>query len=408
VATIKPFRALRPKTDIAKQISCVPYDVVYTSEVREFIDANQLSFLRVTRAEAEFPEGLEATPEEIFGRAKQNLERFIDDEFLTQEKEPSIYIYQLSVEHLTQTGVVACCSIDEYENNIIKKHEKTRPDKVADRTEHMVTLKAQTGLIFLAFRNTETIHNLIENLTKEKPLYRFHCADGVKQVVWRDTDTEKWIKAFEEVPSLYIADGHHRAESSSLARKQLRDENPNHTGEEDYNYVIAGMYPAEDLQILAYNRVVKDLNGLSESELLTKLSERFEVTDTHEKAPHNPKEFCMYIDGIWKHLKFKGTFDEDADPLDLLDVNILYQNILDPVLGIGDQRTDNRIGFVGGARGTQELEKLVDEGIAKIAFSLYPTTMDDLFNVSDKDEIMPPKSTWFEPKLKDGLLVHLI
>lgn len=408
MATIKPFRALRPKVEVAKQISCVPYDVVYTSEVRKFIEANPMSFLRVTRAEAEFSEDLDASPEEIFGRAKHNLEQFIKDEFLFQEDEPSIYVYQLSIEHFTQTGIVACCSIDEYESEIIKKHEMTRPDKVEDRTQHMLTLKAQTGLIFLAFRNTEKIGNMLEEITKEKPIYRFHCSDGVKQVVWKDTDTQKWVEAFEEVPSLYIADGHHRAESSSLTRKHLRENNPNHTGEENYNYVLTGMYPAEDLQILAYNRVIKDLNGLSKEEFLEKASENFEITDTHEKAPHNPKEFCMYIDGLWKYLKFKGEVAEDTHPIDLLDVSILYKYLLSPILGIGDERTDKRIGFVGGARGTQELERIVDEEIAKLAFSMYPTTMNDLFAVSDIGEIMPPKSTWFEPKLKDGLFVYLI
>lgn len=408
MAIIKPFRALRPKIEIAKQISCVPYDVVYTSEVRDFIQANPLSFLRVTRAEAEFPEDLEATPEEIFERAKHNLEQFIEDEFFIQEETPSIYIYQLSVEHFSQTGIVACCSIDEYESSIIRKHEMTRPDKVEDRTAHMLKLEAQTGLIFLAFRNTEKIRNLVDGLTQEKPLYRFHCSDGVKQVVWRDTDTQKWVDAFAEVPSLYIADGHHRAESSSRARKHLRQQNPNHDGTENYNYVLTGMYPAEDLQILAYNRVVKDLNGLSEEEFLEKVSEKFEIRATNEKVPHHPKEFCMYIDGLWKHLKYKGEFDKDAHPLERLDVSILQKNLLAPILGIDDERTNKRIGFIGGARGTQELEKVVDEGIAQLAFSMFPTTMDDLFDVSDMGEIMPPKSTWFEPKLKDGLLVHLI
>ena len=399
---------MRPKLEVAKQISCVPYDVVYESEVREFIEVNPLSFLRVTRAEAEFAEGSNTTPEEIFERAKHNLETFIKDEFLFQEDEPCIYVYQLSVEHHTQTGVVAVCSIDEYESEIIKKHEMTRPDKVEDRTEHMLALEAQTGLIFLAFRNTEKIRNLIENITEEHPLYRFHCSDGVKQVVWRDTDTQKWVDAFEEVPSLYIADGHHRAESSSLARKHLREKNPNHMGEENYNFVLTGMYPAEDLKILAYNRVVKDLNGLSEEEFLKKVSKDFEIEDTHEKVPTNSKEFYMYMDGFWKRLTYKGQIDPNAHPINRLDVSILFNKLLKPILGIDDERTNKHIGFIGGARGTQELEKVVDEGIAKIAFSMFPTTMNDLFAVSDIGETMPPKSTWFEPKLKDGLLTHLI
>ncbi len=408
MAIIKPFRALRPKIENAKQASCVPYDVVYTSEVREFINANPLSFLRVTRAEAEFTDEDNATPEQIFGRAKHNLEEFIEGELFFQEEEPSVYIYQLNVADHTQTGVVACCSIDEYENDIIKKHEKTRPDKVEDRTEHMLTLNAQTGLIFLAFRNTEKIQDLIGDATDKKPIYNFHCSDGVQQTVWRETETQKWVEAFAEVPSLYIADGHHRAESSSLTRKKKREQNPDHTGKEDYNYVLTGMYPAEDLKILAYNRVVKDLNGLSEEGFLQKIGENFVITETNQKVPDNPREFFMYMDGQWRKLKFAVEFLIEPNPIERLDVSILHKYLLAPLLGIGDARVDQRIGFVGGARGTKELERIVDEGIAKIAFSMYPTTMNDLFDVSDMGEIMPPKSTWFEPKLKDGLFSHLI
>ncbi len=408
MAIIKPFRALRPKLENAKQASCVPYDVVYTSEVREFIGKNPLSFLRVTRAEAEFEDETKVTKEEIFARAKANLEEFIDKELFFQEAEPCIYIYQLSVGDHTQTGVVACCAVDEYESSIIKKHEKTRPDKVEDRTEHMLALNAQTGLIFLAFRNTETIQELLKNAVSEKPIYKFHCNDGVQQVVWRISDTAKWVEAFAEVPNLYIADGHHRAESSLLTRNTRRDKNPNHTGKENYNYVLTGMYPAEDLAILAYNRVVKDLNGLSEDEFLEAIKQHFVITGEGVKPSENPREFCMYLNGKWRTLRFSVEFDREPDPIERLDVSILQQFLLEPILGIGDARTDQRIGFVGGARGTAELERVVDEGIAKVAFSMFPTTMQDLFDVSDIDEIMPPKSTWFEPKLKDGLLVYLI
>lgn len=408
MATIKPFRALRPKLENAEQASCVPYDVVYTSEVRDFIANNPLSFLRVTRAEAEFEDDANTASEEIFGRAKQNLEDFINREIFFQEEKPSIYIYRLSIGEQSQTGVVATCSIDEYESGIIKKHEKTRPDKVADRTEHMLTLNAQTGLIFLAFRNTEEIRELMHKAVEKKPLYDFVCLDGVRQTVWQDSDTEKWVEAFAEVPSLYIADGHHRAESASLARKLKREQNPDHTGEENYNYVLTGMYPAEDLKILAYNRVVEDLNGLSEEEFLQKVSENFVITDTDQKVPENHGELCMYMDGKWRKLKFAVDFIREPNPIERLDVSILQDYLLKPILGIEDARTDKRIGFVGGARGTAELEKTVDKGVAKIAFSMFPTTMNDLFDVSDMGEIMPPKSTWFEPKLKDGLLVYLI
>ncbi len=408
MAIIKPFRALRPITEKAKEVSCVPYDVVYTSEVREFIKNNPDSFLCVTRAEAEFADDSNTSPDEIFARARQNLEDFINKEFFFQEDEPSIYIYQLTIDGHSQTGVVACCSLDEYNNETIKKHEKTRPDKVQDRTQHMVALNAQTGLIFLAFRNTDKIRDLLHQAVLEKPIYSFQCFDGVKQTVWKTTKTADWVDAFGEVPSLYIADGHHRIESSSLARKTLQKRDPNPSSEKPYNYVVAGMYPAEDLKILAYNRVIKDLNGLNENEFLQKVADVFDVEDAITKEPERHGEFCMYLNGKWRKLTISsGTVDE-TNPIERLDVSILQEKLLGPILGIGDARTDNRIGFVGGARGTDELERIINENDAEVAFSLFPTTMDDLLDVSDMGEIMPPKSTWFEPKLKDGLLVYKI
>ncbi len=408
MAIIKSFRALRPTLEKAKPVSCVPYDVVYESEVREFIKLNPLSFLRVTRAEAEFPEGSNPPIEKVLTRAVENLQNFIDEEILAREAESCIYIYQLSTEAHSQTGVVACCSLDEYELGIIKKHEKTRPDKVEDRTAHMLALQAQSGLIFLAFRNTEKIKSLIFAATQNKPIYNFHCSDGVKQTVWRVALTEDFVSAFAEAPSLYIADGHHRIESAKLARTILREKNPEHTGAEDYNFVVAGMFPAEDLKILAYNRVIKDLNGLSEDEFFEKVRENFVITPTEEKIPQNHGEVCMYLNEKWHNLKFAVDYIEEPDAIERLDVSILQDYLLKPILGIDDARTNKRIGFVGGARGTDELEKFVNDGTAQLAFSLFPTTMDDLFAVSDINEIMPPKSTWFEPKLKDGLLIHLI
>ena len=272
----------------------------------------------------------------------------------------------------------------------------------------MLALNAQTGLIFLAFRSTEKIKTLIAETVETKPIYNFHCADGVKQTVWRVALPEDFVGAFADVPALYIADGHHRIESARLAREKLRDSNAEHTGAEDYNFVVAGMFPSEDLQILAYNRVVKDLNGLTEEEFFQKIGEKFIIGETAEKKPPQHGDFCMYISGKWYSLRFNVHFFRAPDPIERLDASILQDYILAPVLGIDDPRTNKRIGFVGGARGTDELEKVVDEGVAKVAFSLFPTTMDDLFAVSDMDEIMPPKSTWFEPKLKDGLIVHLI
>ncbi len=408
MSIIKPFRALRPKKEFAAQVASVPYDVIYESEVRSTLAENPLSFLRVSRSEGDLPENEDHSTEEIFARASENLQKFINDEILVRDDEPAIYIYRLSTGEHSQTGVVACCSIDEYEQDLIKKHEKTRPDKVEDRTNQMIALGAQTGLIFLAFRNTEKIRNLIAEINETEPLYDFQSEDGVRQTVWRVSETEELENAFREVPALYVADGHHRAESANLTRKKLREQNPDHTGEEEYNFVMAGVFPSEDLRILAYNRVVKDLNGLSEEEFLQKLSENFIVSETEQKKPSERRNFCMYLGGKWYHLRFTVEYIQEPDPIERLDVSILQNYVLSPILGIDDPRTNDRISFVGGSRGTAELEKMVDSGEGKVAFSMFPTTMDDLFAVADMNEIMPPKSTWFEPKLKDGLLIHLI
>ena len=408
MAIIRPFRALRPAADKAELVACVPYDVIYDSEVREMIGENSLSFLRVTRAEGEYSASDAPSSEIVFERARQNLDRFIERGILALDPEPAVYVYQLGSGNHKQTGVVACCSIADYDAGVIKKHEKTRPDKVADRTGHMLAVGAQTGLIFLAFRNTETIRDLIGEAVKGEPIYKFDCPEGVAQRVWRQAYTGAWVEAFAELPAIYIADGHHRAESARLARDKMRDANPNHTGDEEYNFVVAGIFPSEDLNILPYNRVVKDLNGLDHEDLFAKIRENFILADTLEETPQNRGEFCMYLDGEWFKLRYNAHDTHQSDPIKSLDVSILQNYLLEPVLGIGDPRTDTRIAFVGGARGTAELKRMVDSGEAAVAFSMFPTTMDDLFAVSDMGEIMPPKSTWFEPKLKDGLLVHMI
>ena len=386
----------------------MPYDVVYESEVREFIGRNPLSFLRVTRAEGEFPLDSNPPVAEVFARARQNLEWFINEKIYATDGQEAVYVYQLASDGHTQTGIVACCSLDDYEHGIIKKHENVRPDKVEDRTGHLLAVEAQTGLIFLAFRNTDATRSLFTDAVQSEPIYTFECPDGIRQRVWRITDTKAWVDAFADVPALYIADGHHRAESAKLARDVLRKDKSDQTRTADYDFVVAGMFPSEDLKILAYNRVIKDLNGLSDDEFFAKLSSNFIVSETDEKQPQNHGEFCMYMGGKWYKLIFNVQFYRRPDPIDCLDVSILQKYVLEPVLGIMDARTDKRIGFVGGKRGTDELEKIVNEGTAKLAFSMFPTTMDELLEVSDSGEIMPPKSTWFEPKLKDGLLVHLI
>jgi uncharacterized protein (DUF1015 family) len=409
VSVIRPFRALRPRPDLAEKIACVPYDVPYDSEVREYIADNPHSFLRVTRPEAEFPIGSKPSDEAILGRSKENLESFIREGWLQQDAEPAIYIYRLSHGPQVQTGIVAVCSIDEYDQGLIKKHEKTRPDKVKDRTDHMVGLHAQTGLIFLAFRGTDGTRRIIAAETAREPDFECPCdAGGVTQTVWKVGDIDALVKAFENVPALYVADGHHRAESASLARKTLREQNPEHTGDEPYNFVMAGVFPAEDLKILPYNRAVKDLNGHSDEEFLAQLQRSFRIERSNENVPQHPRSIAMYFDGGWQMLHYTAENVSGTDPIGSLDVSILQQNILAPILGIDDPRTNDRVTFVGGIRGTDELERLVDSGDYKVAFSMYPTSMDELLAVSDMGEIMPPKSTWFEPKLKDGLFVHLI
>ena len=408
MSIIKPFRALRPVREKAEQVSCVPYDVINPAELHELIETNPLSFLRVTRPEAELDAPAET--EESLALARRNLQQMIDEKVFVEEPEPSLYVYRLTDGVQTQTGVVACCSLDEYEKGFIKKHEKTRSDKVRDRTEHILALRAQTGLIFFTFRGIEAIADLIAETVKTEPLYDFGCPQQISNTIWKvpATATPDFISAFAEVPTLYVADGHHRLEAAAAARGILQAENPNHTGAEDYNFVMAGIFPAEDLQILPYNRVVRDLNGLDEKEFLERLSENFIVGDAAKPTPESRNEFCMYLDGRWRKLRFAVDFVRAPDPLDALDVSILQNYILKTVLGIEDIRTDKRVDFVGGIRGTAELERLVDSGEFKIAFSLFPTTVEDLFQVSDRDEIMPPKSTWFEPKLRDGLLIHLI
>lgn len=408
MAIIKPFAALRPIAEKAEAVACGPYDVIYDDEVRDAIAENPLTFLRVTRAEAEFPAGSEPSQAEIFAAARRNLDELIDSGVLFNDDEQAYYVYRLSMDGHSQTGVVACCSLDDYESGVIKRHENVRPDKVADRTAHLLGVRAQTGLIFLAFRSTDKTRELLTSATVGDAMYDFYSPAGVRQQMWRVTNTDEWTAAFGEIPSIYIADGHHRAESAKLARAELSANDPGHDGSEEYNYVLAGLFPSEELQILAYNRIVTDLNGLTDSEFLERLSESFLLMDEGVKVPENHGEICVYLGGRWLRYRFNVQYFREPDPVDRLDVSILETFVLRAFLGIGDVTTDSRIGFIGGGRGVEELERIVDSGDAAVAFSLFPTTMDDLLAVSDDDEIMPPKSTWFEPKLKDGLVIHQI
>lgn len=406
MSLIKPFRALRPIPREAARVASVPYDVVNVVEAKTLADESPHSFLRVTRPEVDLPEGSDVYAAEVYQRAKENLDKLQAEGVLIRENAPSLYVYRLIMSGQMQTGVVAACSIDEYDNDLIKKHEKTRPDKENDRTNHIVATRAQTGLIFLCYRGTETINSIVSTATTTAPLYDFIAEDGVQHIVWRVERTEELEKAFAEVPAIYVADGHHRAASASRARAVLREQNKGEAG--DYDTVVAALFPAEELKILPYNRIVKDLNGLSDEEFLERISREFVVTKATTHIPENPREFCMYLSGKWYKLKFAVDYIVAPSPIEALDVSILQNFLLEPVLGIADPRTDKRIEFVGGIRGTKELEKLVNDGRARVAFSMYPTSINDLLTVSDAGDVMPPKSTWFEPKLRDGLLVHLI
>jgi uncharacterized protein (DUF1015 family) len=411
VAVIYPFRALRPPTDKVEQVASVPYDVVNTDEARELAKDNPLSLLHVTRPEIDLPEGTDIYSDEVYARAGENFRRLVSECPLHLEDAPSLYLYRLRMGGHEQTGLAACCSVDEYDRDLIRKHERTRPDKEDDRTRHMITLRAQTGIVFLTYRADRRIDALVAAETQSAPLYDFDAPDGVRHTLWRAPAPEQLVRAFLEVPLLYIADGHHRAASASRARAALRDQNPNHTGEEEYNRFICVLFPSDQVQILPYNRVVKDLNGLSPEDFLARVRERFDVTDgANPRGPGKPGHWHMYLGGRWHGLNLKESVpvDHDGDPTATLDVSLLQDNLLAPVLGIRDQRTDKRIDFVGGIRGTEELERLVGEGRAAVAFAIHATSVEDLLRVSDAGSVMPPKSTWFEPKLRDGLLIHEI
>lgn len=410
MATVKPFRALRPFPQEAPQVAAVPYDVVNTKEARALAADNPLSFLHVSRPEIDLPDGTSLYANEVYQRAASNFDRLISDAPLTIEDEASFYIYRLAMGDHQQTGIVACCSLDEYDSDLIRKHEKTRKDKEDDRTRHMLTLRAQTGPVFMTYRPNSVLNLLVTEATSAPPLFDFTAPDGVQHTIWRvEPDANEAIStAFTEVAFLYIADGHHRARSASRARESLKAENQNHSGAEEYNYFQGVLFPASEVQILPYNRVVKGLNGLSTKAFVKRVETEFEITPQADPTPPEPGSISMYVDGTWYGLKLRKEVTKPIRAIDGLDVSILQEKLLGPVLEIEDIRTDERIDFVGGIRGTAELARLVDEGQATVAFSMFPISVEDLMQISDGGEIMPPKSTWFEPKLRDGLLSHLI
>jgi uncharacterized protein (DUF1015 family) len=408
VAVIRPFRALRPRAERAQAVASVPYDVVNTEEARALATGNPLSFLHVSRPEIDLPPGTDIHSDPVYRKAVENFEKLIAEAPLENEAEPSLYLYRLIMGQHQQIGVVAVCSIDEYDNNTIRKHERTRRDKEDDRTRHMIMLRAQTGPVFLTYRTRADIDAQVTAAIAADPLFDLTADDGIRHTIWRLTETEGLVNSFAAVPLLYIADGHHRAASASRARAELREQSFTHTGKEEYNYFLTVIFPDSQVQILAYNRVVRDLNGLSKPEFLDALKRHFSVTENASPAPEQRGQWSMYLDGQWYALQLAPDTTLPAGTVSALDVSVLQDRLLDPILGIKDVRTDKRIDFIGGLRGTQELERLVNEGKTAVAFSLYPTTVEELLMVSDANEIMPPKSTWFEPKLRDGLLIHSI
>lgn len=409
MATIRPFAGIRPAPLYAKDVAALPYDVMNSQEAREMVVGKPYSFLHIDRGEIDLPPETDPYSPAVYQKAKETFLAFCKDGILIQDPSPCLYLYRLTMNGRSQTGVVACTSIDEYENNIIKKHEFTRADKEADRIRHVDTLNANTGPIFLAYKENQKAQEIMEQETQKPPLYDFIAEDGIGHTAWRIDDAQtiqKLVNSFQNVESLYIADGHHRNASAVKVGLKRREEKPDYTGDEEFNFYLSVLFPAEELHILDYNRVVKDLNGDTAQGFLEKLKEKFQITPAKE-AVHPPKihTFGLYLDKQWYLLTAKKEILSDH-PVDGLDVSILQREVLTPLLAIGDPRTDKRIDFVGGIRGLEELEKRVDSGEMTLAFSMYPTSMEELMATADAGLTMPPKSTWFEPKLRSGLFIH--
>jgi len=412
MAIFKPFRAVRPMPEYASAVAALPYDVMNSAEAREMVKGKPYSFLHVDKAEIDLPPDVDLYSPQVYLKAKENLEKLVTDGICTADAQPSFYIYRQIMNGRSQTGLVGCASIDDYLNNDIKKHELTRADKEADRTNHVDCCDANTGPIFLTYREDAALSALVEEFKQNnKPVYDFVTDEGVANTVWvADSPAliSKIADKFARTDYLYIADGHHRAASAVKVGLKRRAAKPGYTGSEEFNFFLAVAFPQNELAIMDYNRLIKDLNGLTAQAFIEKISGKFTVEPAEPGKPYKPCEkqtFGMYLEGKWYKLKAKpGTFDKD-NPVERLDVSILQNNLISPVLGIDDPRTDKRIDFVGGIRGLGELERRANADMV-MAFSMCPTTLDDLMAIADAGEIMPPKSTWFEPKLMSGLFIH--
>ena len=407
MASIKPFRALRPTAENAAAVSSVPYDVVNTEEARELAAGNPLSFLHVTRSEIDLPADADPYSPGVYDKARENLHNLRHDGPLVVEDHATLYCYRLRMGEHEQTGVAGCFSIDEYEQDVIKKHERTRRDKEDDRTRHIVETRAQTGVVFLTYKVSRAVGEIVAGATAGRPLFDFTAADGVQHTIWAASDDQSraLVSAFGRIPALYIADGHHRAASAARARGELRGAGDAPADEAACFLAVA--FPGNQVQILPYNRTVKDLAGHTAEQLLSALRQQFAVSEG-TPAPRRKGEVSMYLAGRWYAIDLGKAAPQDDSRASTLDVALLQHHVLERLLKIGDIRSDKRIDFVGGARGARALEHAVDSGRAGVAFSMYPVTVDDLMTISDAGGIMPPKSTWFEPKLRDGLLIHVV
>ena len=412
MAVFKAFKAIRPTKEMAEKVAALPYDVMNSDEAREAVKGNPYSFLHIDKAEIDLPEGTDLYSEKVYLKARENLDRLVSESICFEEEKPCFYIYRQIMNGRSQTGLVGCASIDDYNNNIIKKHELTRADKEQDRINHVDYCDANTGPIFLAYRENKAVSEILCDWQKSNsPVYDFVTEDGIRNTVWVvdcDETTEKLTSLFAGIDYLYIADGHHRCASAVKVGAKRRKENPDYDGTEEFNFFLSVAFPSDELEIMDYNRVMKDLNGFSKEEFIEKVKESFDIEKYEGDGQYKPTErhaFGMYLDKEWYMLTAKkGTFDEN-DVVESLDVSILQKNLITPVFGIEDPRTDKRIDFVGGIRGLAELERRAESDMV-IAFSMYPTSLDELMSIADAGKIMPPKSTWFEPKLLSGLFIH--
>jgi uncharacterized protein (DUF1015 family) len=405
---LNPFRALRPEPALASQVAAVPYDVVTRDEAARLAAGNPHSFLHVGRSDIDLPPDTDPHDDRIYAGARSALDRFVAEGTLRRDAEPSLYVYRQEMDGRAQTGIVGCVHIDDYERDVIRKHEKTRKDKEDDRTRHVLTLDANAEPVFLAYRGSADVDRVVERAVQGAPLYDFTADDGVRHTVWQVTDTRPLTEAFSAVPVAYVADGHHRSASAWRAGRERRARNSTHFGNEEYNWFLAVLFPAGQLAILPYNRVVKDLAGQTSAQVLDRLRALGRVTVTDNAVPERAGSFCVYLDHHWYLVELDPSSIPSADPIGSLDVSLLHDRILGPILGIGDPRTDQRVDFVGGIRGTEALERRVDSGEMALAISMFPTTLEQLMRVADAGEVMPPKSTWFEPKLRSGLFVHTL